>query len=74
MWNWPKKVYGSACLKRDMKKDNCWELDARVRMKAENRPKMYARQALVKIILRLVGIDHQTGANFVRLPKNAVGI
>ena len=53
MWNWLKKVYGSVCLKRNMEKDNCWELDARVRIKAKNRPKMYGRQAHAKIILRL---------------------
>jgi hypothetical protein len=74
MWNWLKKVCGRACLKRDTKKDNRWELHARVRMKAENRPKMYGRQARAKMISRLAGIDHQTGANFVRLLKNAVGI
>jgi hypothetical protein len=53
MWNWSKKVYGSARLKRDTEKDNRWELDARVRMKAENRPKMYGRQARAKMISRL---------------------
>ena len=42
MWNWLKKVYRSVYLKRDTKKDNRWELDARVRIKAENRPKIYA--------------------------------
>ena len=67
-------MYRSVCLKRDTKKDNCWELDARVRMKAENWPKIYARQAYVKIILRLAGIDYQIGANFVRLLKNTVSI
>jgi hypothetical protein len=74
MWNWVKKVYGSVRLKRDTEKDNRWELNARVRMEAENRPKIYGRQARVKMISRLAGIDYQTGANFVRLPKNAVGI
>jgi hypothetical protein len=74
MWNWLKEVNGSARLKRDTEKDNRWELHARVRMEAENRPKMYGRQARAKMISRLAGMDHQTGANFVRLPKNAVGI
>jgi len=74
MWNWLKKVYGSIRLKRDTEKDNYWELDATVRIKAKNRLKIYGRQARVKMILRLAGIDYQIGVNFVRLLKNAVGI
>ena len=61
MWNWSKKVYGSVRVKRDTEKDNRRGLDARVRTKAENRPKMFGRQARAKMISRLAGIDHQQG-------------
>ena len=67
-------MYRSVRLKHNIKKDNRWELDTRVRIKAKNRPKIYARQALIKMILRLAGIDYQIGANFIRLLKNAIGI